>query len=435
MPELKALYLFAVVILVVIVSQKYRAMPFLALVLATGIYGLAQGGSLPWTAKEFNTGFGQTIAASGLAVLAGAMVASLAEGCGAIRYWRKRAKGRGGLAGTAVIATLAGLGGTPIAALAVLTPVLRLARNARARTALAATYAVNASHGCLVPSPLPIAALAILGGDWRWALAVGAPVALAQIAVGLAVARRYPNVSSGTADDEPSLAPSTRAAVGLVITVAVLIGLVVCQAVGQIPSEPLGGGNARENLLGLGRPMLLLLFGLGVAIVTMGAPLRKAWSEDGWIAQGGGSALGVFLAVGAAGGFQMMLHNNGMADLLAERVLDLPPALGVAVPFLVAFVNRTIQGSALTSVITAAGMLQPLVVPLGLDSDMGRALAVVAIGAGAMAGQHLNDGYFWMASHHAGLRAGSGLRWVTGGALLQGMVGLLILALLAHAIH
>jgi H+/gluconate symporter-like permease len=120
-----------------------------------------------------------------------------------------------------------------------------------------------------------------------------------------------------------------------------------------------------------------------------------------------------------------------MAALLAERVLEAPPALGVAVPFLVAFTSRVVQGSALTAVITAAGMMQPMVAPLGMDGEPGRALVAVAIGVGAMAGQHLNDGYFWMASHHAGLRAAAALRWITGGALAQGVAGLLVLTLLS----
>jgi GntP family gluconate:H+ symporter len=425
--EFKALYLLAVIVVMLIATEKFRMIPFLALVLATSVFALLQGGSLPWTSKEFNTGFGQTIAASGLAILAGAMVARLAEGCGAIRFWREHGRGRGGRLATAAIAAVAGVGGTPIAALAILAPVLRVAQKTRTCAALIATYAVNATHGSLVPSPLPIAALAILGGDWRWALAVGAPVALVQIVLGMAIARRCPTV---VIDD--ALAPaSARGGYGLAATMVVLVALLICQSLGQIPSEPLGGGNARENLLGLGRPMLLLLFGLGVAIVAMGPSLRKAWSEDGWIAEGARSAIGVFLAIGAAGGVQMVLHNTGMAALLAERVLEAPPALGVAVPFLVAFTSRVVQGSALTAVITAAGMMQPMVAPLGMDGEPGRALVAVAIGVGAMAGQHLNDGYFWMASHHAGLRAAAALRWITGGALAQGVAGLLVLTLLS----
>ncbi|MBC7952519.1 MAG: hypothetical protein H7Z12_11965 [Rhodospirillaceae bacterium] len=423
MPELNAFILLAIIVVMVVMDSKLRIMPFLLLILATAAFTLSQGGSLPWTSKEFNTGFGQTIAAAGLAILAGAMVARLAEESGAATYWRKRWKGRG----LSLIAAIAGLGGTPMGALAVLTPVLRAAGTDRTRLGLKASYAVNAAQGCLVPSPLPIAGLAILGGDWRWALGLGVLVAVPQMAVGVALARRSPMSEI----DAPTVPPSRRAAPGLVLAGALLIALIIAQSLGQMPSEPLGGGNTREGLLGLGRPMILLLTGLIVAAITMGGFRRNGLSETGWAAQGGREALGIFLAVGAAGGFQMMLHNTGMAALISERVAALPPSLGIAIPFLVALASRLVQGSALTATITAAGMMQPLLAPLGLDSEAGRALAVIAIGTGAMAGPHLNDGYFWLSCHHAGLRAAQGLRWVTGGALAQGAMGLAVLAALA----
>ncbi|WP_239988493.1 GntT/GntP/DsdX family permease [Paramagnetospirillum kuznetsovii] len=424
---MKAFYLLVVMVLAVIAAEKYRAMPFLVLVLATGIYGVAQGGSLPWTGKEFNTGFGQTMAAAGLALVAGAMVARLGAASGGVAWWRRRAT-RLGLPGMAVLGALAGLGGTQLGALAVLSPVVQGARS-RARIGLMACFAVNAGHGCLVPSPILIAALAILGGDWRQALLFGLLVAGAQLAVGLVLARRCYDIETTPKDEEAP--PSGRAGLGLGLAIVVMIGLIIGQSLGQIPTEPLGGGTIRENYLGLGRPMILILGGLGVALLVMGQLGRHALSDDGWVGQGARSCAGILLALGAAGGFQMVLHNNGMADMLAERLLDLPPGLGVAVPFAVALVNRALQGSPLTAAITAAGMIQPLLLPLGLDGTPGRALAALAVGAGVTALPHVNDGYFWLSSHLAGLRPLEGLRRITLGSLLQALAGLATLSLLA----
>lgn len=434
-PELKALYLLLVLVLVVVATEKYRAMPFLVMVLATGLYGLAQGGDLSWTAKEFNTGFAQTIAATGLAVIAATMIAQLGQATGTIQGWICQV---GPVRHTVVVlllAILAGFGGTAIGAQAVLTPVLDHAGVLRRRLALSATAMVNAIHGSLPPSPLIVAALAILGGDFVWTIILGVPVALAQMACGLLLARRAPAIPQ-CGEPMPTTATTSvtarpLAVVGLLLAVLVLIGLILCQSLGQIPSEPLGGGNVREKLLGAGRPMVLLLLGLAIALGFMGGFNRHGLGEGGWLAQGARSGVGILLAVGAAGGFQMMLHNNGMADLLSERVLDLDPAWGLAVPFLTALVNRALQGSALTAAITAAGMMQPLLVPLGLASDPGRALTAVAIGAGIMALPHINDGYFWLAAHHARMRPAIALRWITGGALMQGLTGLAMVMLLA----
>lgn len=431
MPELNAFYVLAAIVVTVLVTEKFRTMPFLTLVLVTGLYGVAQGADSPWTAKEFNLGFSQTIAAAGLTILAAAMVARLAAAKGGLAWWQARLSGQKGLLGVAAMATISGLGGNPISALAVLTPMVEAAGAARKRIALMAAFAVNASHGCLVPSPLPIAALAILGGDWRYGLMVGVPVAVAQVLVGLVLARRCP---LGAATDTPIVvAPSRRAGWGVAVVILVMIALIIGQSLAQNPAEPLGGGPIRENLLGLGRPMILLLVGLAVALAAFGGFSRQSLSETGWLAQGAQAGLGVFLAVGAAGGFQMVLHNNGMAEIFAEKVLTLSPALGIAIPFLLALVSRALQGLPLTAAITAAGMIQPLLVPLGLHGDMGRALAAVAIGAGVMAVPHVNDGYFWLASHLGGMRAAQGLRRVTGGALAQGVAALAVLSVLAAA--
>ena len=60
-------------------------------------------------------------------------------------------------------------------------------------------------------------------------------------------------------------------------------------------------------------------------------------------------------------------------------------------PFLIAAAIKTLQGSSLVAAITAAGMVQPLLLPLGLDDPNGKALAALAVGAGAMTVCHVND--------------------------------------------
>ncbi len=107
---------------------------------------------------------------------------------------------------------------------------------------------------------------------------------------------------------------------------------------------------------------------------------------------------------------------------------------GILIPFLVAAVMKTFQGSSLVAAITAAGMMQPLITPLGLDGTNGKALAALAIGAGAMTISHVNDEYFWLVADRAGLAPLRGLTAFSLGTLLQGLVAvaaLLILSLLA----
>jgi gluconate:H+ symporter, GntP family len=99
--------------------------------------------------------------------------------------------------------------------------------------------------------------------------------------------------------------------------------------------------------------------------------------------------------------------------------------------FLVAATIKTLQGSSLVAAITAAGIAQPLLMPLGLDAANARALAALAIGAGAMTVSHINDDYFWLVSVTGGIRPLRALAVLSAGTLLQGAVAVLLLVLAA----
>jgi GntP family gluconate:H+ symporter len=102
------------------------------------------------------------------------------------------------------------------------------------------------------------------------------------------------------------------------------------------------------------------------------------------------------LAVGASGGLARVFDETGMAELLAEYALH--PRFGILTPFLAAAIVKTMQGNSLTAVLTASGMIEPMLPALGLDSASGRALAAATIGAGSMAICHVNDPFFWIAA-------------------------------------
>src|SRR5262249_6435152 len=109
----------------------------------------------------------------------------------------------------------------------------------------------------------------------------------------------------------------------------------------------------------------------------------------------------------------------------------LPLHLGILLPLLVAALMKTLQGSSLVAAITAAGMIQPLLVPLGLDGETGRALAVLAIGIGSMTVAHINDPFFWLIGEHARLRNHQTLLVVVFGMIVQALVAFILLQALA----
>jgi gluconate:H+ symporter, GntP family len=178
---------------------------------------------------------------------------------------------------------------------------------------------------------------------------------------------------------------------------------------------------------------VLLLVGIGIMVIGNARIAGKGLANDAWSARVLGQVAGPLLAVGAAGGLQRLCQETGMAELLGERISawHLSGAGGLFVLFLVAATVKTLQGSSLVAAITAAGIAQPLLIPFGLDAANARALAALAVGAGAMTASHVNDDFFWLASLTSGIRPLRALAALTVGTLLQGIVAVGVLMVLA----
>jgi GntP family gluconate:H+ symporter len=448
MPLIDALLLFVSVAALVALAQR-RLHPFLAIVVTATAFAAASGFSIGLIGKAFGSGFSQAIYSPGLVIVAAGFVAGLAESTlasdrlmAAMDRWRRLGSTR--LA--AALGLIAGLGASPASAFALLTPLVRpIAGEAapkRKAATLALALAISASHGLLALAPVPIAAAAILGADWHRVALFGVPVAVLTVALGAAFARwlAVAGVPSQTLRSEPQPAAQPRSggsAIVLVMATAIPLLLLIVQSLGDIPSEPLGGGPARELVIGLGRPLILFVVGVGIMAAGQWRGSLKLVGEPTWTGRVLADVSSVLLIVGAAGGLQKLCQETGMAELLGERVADwsIGGVGGLLIPFLIAAVIKTLQGSSLVAAITAAGMMQPALLPLGLGGDSGKALAALAIGAGAMTVCHVNDDYFWLVANSAGFSPLRGLAAITAGTLLLGFASLAALLIMAGLIY
>ena len=223
----------------------------------------------------------------------------------------------------------------------------------------------------------------------------------------------------------------------LVVATAVPLALLILQSLGDIPSEPLGGGTAREMVIGVGRPLVLLVVGIGIMVIGNARLAGKRLADDAWSVRVLGPVAGALLAVGAAGGLQRLCQETGMAELLGEHVSawHLSGAGGLFVLFLVAATVKTLQGSSLVAAITAAGIAQPL-----LDSARARRRERPrARSAGRRRRRHdrlrtsmtISSGSSQLTSGIRPLRA---LAVLTAGTLLQGIVAVAVLMVIAALI-
>ncbi len=444
MPLFQALLLLASVIVLVIATQSRHFHPFLAITVIASAFGLAVGFSTAFVGKTFGAGFAQAIYSPGLVIVGAGLVAGLAESTTAsdwltakVNRWRWLGSTR--LA--ALLGLIAGIGTSPAAAFALLTPMLRAMGGAAPRrdaAVIAPALAISASHGLVLFSPVPVAAASILGAAWSRVALFGLPVVVLLAAFGAAWARR---LSVEGAAPQPSMKRphpvlekgSRWSAIVLLAAIAIPLLMLMVQSLGDIPSEPLGGGTAREMVLGLGRPLVLLLVGLGIMILGLWWPGMKLLANSAWTGRILGNVSGVLLIVGAAGGLQRLCQETGIAELLGERLLEwhLGTLGGLLIPFLTAGLIKTLQGSSLVAAIATAGMVQPMLAPLGIADGNEKALAALAIGVGAMTISHVNDEFFWLVTETAGFAPLRGLATVTAGTLLQGLIAIAALLLIA----
>ena len=143
-------------------------------------------------------------------------------------------------------------------------------------------------------------------------------------------------------------------------------------------------------------------------------------STTGWLGQGIISAAGIIIVTGSGGAFGRVLQASGIAEVI-ENNLAGAQTIGIFLPVLIAAALKIAQGSGTVAIITAASLMAPLVVSLGLDSPAARALVVAAIGAGAMIASHANDSYFWVVTQMTGMNVTQGYRLQTIGTLFTGI--------------
>ena len=388
---LASLLLPIAVAAIVFLVQKVRLPVFLAVMATVVVYGIAADMTFQSVGKAFGLGFATAMEQAGLLVVAGALA-------GAVVLRAPLGTGTSAAAGV-----LAGLGASASGGLALLQP----AGQDAPRRALGLALTLLAISALLAPSPLAVAAGSVMKADLSTVLMIAVPVAIVAIVLGWwHVARQIPST------DEPGQLNWAW------LCVAIPLVLLVVQSIAQMPSEPLGKGGSREFYIGISRPLMLAAIAITLAIV-----LARRWEPS---ALAGRSWAPLLLAVGASGGLARVFDETGMAELLAEYVLH--PRYGVLTPFLAAAIVKTMQGNSLTAVLTASGMVEPMLPALGLDSASGRAIAAAAVGAGSMAVCHVNDPFFWIAAHMGRLSPGRALYVISLGSAVMAIGALVAIA-------
>jgi GntP family gluconate:H+ symporter len=281
---------------------------------------------------------------------------------------------------------------------------------------LALTIALStglfATHVLIPPTPGPLAAAANLElNDLGLLILMGGSVAFLLMLVGAVFAYRVSKrvslevqIPEAREESEEEL-PSLKLALAPIFIPLLLIGLSSFSENFKIdPTLALGAG-------------MVLSFRLG--------RFSKASSFLSEVVNKGIQTAAPILLITAMGGtLGLVISRLPVAEFVAEHLLY--PELGLLIPFLIAALLKSAQGSSTVAIITASAMVFPMLATLGLDSDLGKTWVVIAVGIGSMTVSHANDSYFWIVSQFGNLSVKEAYRYHTFATLLQGIAGLII---------
>ena len=168
----------------------------------------------------------------------------------------------------------------------------------------------------------------------------------------------------------------------------------------------------------IGSPIIALIIGMLFSFLLPKKWDKQILSTTGWVGKSLMDASNIILITGAGGIFGAILQNSGIANVLADALSG--ANLGIWLPFLICAAIKTAQGSSTVAIITTASIIAPLLLSMGLVSEMDKALVVAAIGAGAMVVSHANDSGFWILTQFSGIDVKTGYKVYTLGTFVVG---------------
>ncbi len=435
------LVLVAVVALIVVATTALKTHPFLALLL--GAFAAAFGFRLPLdeVVPTITGGFGAILGGIGIVIVLGTIIGVVLERSGgAVTLAEVVVKVLGQRFPTLTISAIGFIVSIPVFCDSgyVILNSLKESMARRTHTSMVAmsvalATGLFATHTLVPPTPGPIAAAGNLGLTDQLGLVilVGLVVAVVAAAVGLLWASRFTDaVPDGAGGDELAAAvedvealkarygtlPGPAAALAPIL---VPILLICVGSVAALPAAPLGEGDVASVVRFVGQPVVALLVGLAlaVALVRPGAGTRRESFRDA-VGDGLVASAPILLITGAGGAFGAVIQATDIGDYLGSNLSEL--GIGVLMPFLVAAALKSAQGSSTVALVTTSALVAPLLGDIGMDSDLGRVLVVMAIGAGAMTVSHANDSYFWVVTQFSRMSVAQAYRTQTVATLLMG---------------
>ena len=395
----------------------FRIPAFLALLIATLVIGLVSGVPVESVLATIQKGMGATLGYVAVVVGLGALFGALLEKTGSARQLAQLLLEKTGQKHAPwALMCIGFILAIPVffdVAFIILIPVLYALQQKTGKSlllfALPLLAGLAVTHAFIPPTPGPIAVAEILGADLGWVIiagvATGLPAAIVSgIVFGRFIANRIhikaPYAASIKQTEILKKAPVSLGEILAILLLPIILivtkALLVAGVFGRVSPIIL------SVFTFLGHPFTALILANLMAWYFLG--IRSGYSKEVLYRTSMASfapAGTILLLTGAGGALKEMLIATSIGEQMAALWLNEQGTLfGLA--FGAAVLVRVLQGSSTVAMITAAGIVAPLL-EKGVETPLQLSLLVVSIASGASIFSHVNDSGFWLVSQYLGL--------------------------------
>ncbi|WP_428770463.1 GntP family permease [Treponema sp. HNW] len=440
-------FVIAIVLMILAIS-KLKIHPFLSIMGISLLLAFAAGIPLAKIPSVIGAGFSGTFSGIGIVIILGALIGTILEKTGAaLKLSDMVVKMVGKKNPELAVLIMGWIVSIPVfcdSGFVILNPIRKALVQRTKTSSVAMTVALSAglyiSHVFIPPTPGPIAAANTLGigSNLLLVIGMGALVSIFPLIAGYFFSKyigtKVSSIEETSSEEKVKTYEELVASYGKLpdgfSALAPIVVPILLMALSSIASMAKMSGTGADVLKFLGTPIIALAVGVlfGVSLFA-----RQKTKENFYeLTNKTLKVVGPILFVTAAGGvLGKVIATSSLVGYITEHATVLK-TVGIFFPFLLAAILKSAQGSSTVAITTTAGILAPLMAPLGLDSVTLSALTVMAIGAGAMTVSHANDSYFWVVTNFGGLKAEDGYKTQTLMTLVIGIaaiIGIFIVSL------
>jgi gluconate:H+ symporter, GntP family len=442
--------LLAGIVVIIWLTVQFKLHPFFALLIASFVTGLSVQLSIEEILKLIKTGFGDILSKLGLIIILGTSIGVLLEKNGHTKVMANFILKITGIKRSALALSITGfITGLPIfcdSGYIVLNGInkslIRQTGYKAAQMSVSLAAGLYSVHCLLPPHPGASAAAGTIGVDFGKLIAYGIMIAFPAMLAGhwwavyagkksnnnnvLNTEKEIQDLSNSfAAPGEPGSVKKTPATLTAFLPVIVPILLMSVKSFTGLKNTTASLASSIFNTAG--DPVIALAVGLLLVIISGNKQQKKNLSVH--LSAAVEKAGSILVIIGAGAAFGAILVATDIGTQFSKAInLNL---IGIWFPFLLTVLIKTAQGSSTVAIITASSIVLPLLSVLGLDSENGKLLSVLSMGAGSMMISHTNDAYFWVVSKFSGIDIRTMLRVHSVATVWMGLTAMLIIYLLS----